>query len=157
MDMEPLQALLCAATRDVFSTMLQMELVAQTAYRNHTPLVGADVTAFIGLAGELLGSLSIHATREQAQAFTARLLGAEPHEITDENAISDAMGEISNMVAGSLKQSFPGPKRFDLSVPTVAMPAKGIRVKTASSVVIPFLTPFGEFCAELILEERRAT
>jgi chemotaxis protein CheX len=149
-----LGALICAGTQDVFSTMLQMELVMEGITENAAPPIRADVTALLGLAGALQGTVFVHCSREQGQIFTARLLGCKPEEVEDEDSMLDAIGEIANMVAGNLKRSFAAPSPFELAVPTVALSSKmRLRVKATSSLVAQFGTPYGSFHVEVILEE----
>ena len=154
-DVQELGSRLSHGTRDVFSTMLGVELTAEGIRESCTPPLSAEVTALLGIGGALQGTVFVHCSRDQAQIFTARLLGSETPESHTEVEILDAVGEIANMVAGNLKRSFPQPAPFELSVPTVAQPPTRIRVKARRSVVVQLGSPYGSFHAEVVLEARR--
>lgn len=61
----------------------------------------AEFTAMVGLAGALCGILTFCCDRKTACALTRCMLGAE---IADsEEQVSDALGEICNMIAGNFE------------------------------------------------------
>ena len=153
METDDLGELVRAATCDVCSTMLDLELEAVTPYQNPHPLAQGEVTALIGIAGDQQGFVSVHCTRSQAQQLTARLLG-EADPITDSDAILDAMGELVNMVAGNVKSGYAERGTLQISLPTVVMtPKSEIRVKASYSVVVDFEGPIGRFCVEVMLAQ----
>ena len=146
------------AACDVFSTMLSLDLAAGAATENRSPLEPSEVTAMIGIAGDQQGFVALHSTHAQAQAFTARLLGMEPEEVTDSDSILDAMGEIVNMVAGNVKRELASCGEISISLPTVVISEKpNIRVRASESVVVYLDGPCGEFCVELVLQEGAST
>lgn len=79
-----------------------------------------DITAMVGLAGGLCGVLSIRCSLETARLLASKMLGINSAEA--ESAARDALGEIANVVAGSLKTAVPGLEdSCFLSTPTVVM------------------------------------
>ena len=107
-------ALLEVATREVFELMLACQLTVPTTV-DEPPL---DVTAMVGLAGELCGVLSVRCSGKAAAFMTSKMLGAPLDKVGSE--VADALGEVCNMVAGNFKNKIPGlAEGCMLSPPTV--------------------------------------
>ena len=84
--------------------------------REHTPLKNS-ISGIIGLAGNLKGLLAIHLPNATALAVTTAFLGMDVEEIDDD--VRDAIGELANMVAGSLKSAIdPSGSDIKLSMPS---------------------------------------
>lgn len=88
--------------RDVFTTMVGVEDLL------HLPLLvdpkthfSECITAMVGLAGIFNGLVSLHVPQKLALSFTSSMIGMEVTELNDD--VSDALGEIANMIAGSFK------------------------------------------------------
>jgi chemotaxis protein CheX len=104
-----------AAAREVFEMMLGTELKRSPESKDNQ---NVSLTAMVGLAGDLCGLLSIRCNSAAAALMASKMLGAEA--ATFDDSALDAMGEICNMVAGSLKSKVPGLEdRCLLSTPTV--------------------------------------
>jgi chemotaxis protein CheX len=107
--------LLQLAAQEVFDTMLGAGL---TVPPEPAPDKGLDITAMVGLAGQLCGVITVRCSGDSAAVMAARLLGTEPDQAGRE--MWDAIGEICNMVAGNFKNKVPGlAEGCMLSVPTV--------------------------------------
>jgi chemotaxis protein CheX len=79
---------------------------------------GLDITAMVGLAGQVCGILSLRCGAKAAGRMASRMLGVDPSRAGPE--MWDAVGEICNMVAGSFKNKISGlGDGCLLSVPTV--------------------------------------
>jgi chemotaxis protein CheX len=99
---ERLVSLLELATREVFQLMLATELtVPATPVKPHQ-----EVTSMVGLAGQLCGVLSVRCEEKAAILMTCKMLGVEADKVGPE--MSDALGEICNMVAGNFKNKITG-------------------------------------------------
>jgi chemotaxis protein CheX len=86
----------------------------------HTPSNGEplNITAMVGLAGQLCGVTRICCSRKSATIMASKMLGGEEDKNSSE--LADAMGEICNMVAGNFKNKIAGlSDRCMLAVPTV--------------------------------------
>jgi len=106
--------LLEMATREVFELMLSCQLTVATAPEEPTP----EVTAMVGLAGQLCGVLSVCCDHKAAALMTSKMLGVELDKVGAE--VSDALGEVCNMVAGNFKNKIAGlAEGCMLSPPTV--------------------------------------
>jgi len=77
-----------------------------------------DTTAMVGLAGQLCGILSVRCNKHSAAMMASKMLGMDVDKVGPE--MSDALGEVCNMVAGNFKNKIPGlSEGCMLSVPTV--------------------------------------
>jgi chemotaxis protein CheX len=107
-------ALLELATREVFALMLGCQLTVAVAANESTQ----DVTAMVGLAGQLCGVLSVRCSGKAAALMTSKMLGVALDKVGSE--VADALGEVCNMVAGNFKNKIAGlAEGCMLSPPTV--------------------------------------
>jgi chemotaxis protein CheX len=102
------------AVEEVFEIMLGCR--AKPALKPGSA-VKAEFTAMVGLAGALCGVLVLACDGQAARQIARSLLG----DIANSEAhVSDALGELSNMVAGNFKNKLTGlDGHCMLSVPTV--------------------------------------
>ena len=106
--------LLEMSAREVFELMLGCKLSLSAAEGNNA----LNVTAMVGLAGQLCGVLSVRCDSKSAALMTSKMLGVELDKVGPE--VSDALGEICNMVAGNFKNKIAGlAEGCMLSPPTV--------------------------------------
>jgi chemotaxis protein CheX len=106
--------LLEVGAREVFELMLGCHLTVPGTSTDE-PL---NITAMVGLAGQLCGVMRIHCNKKSAITMASKMLRVEADKIGPE--LGDAMGEICNMVAGNFKNKIPGlSDGCMLSVPTV--------------------------------------
>jgi chemotaxis protein CheX len=106
--------LLEVAAREVFELMLSSQLTVPET----TEETALEVTSMVGLAGRLCGILSIRCGRKAAAVMTSKMLGVALDKVDSE--VSDALGEIANMVAGNFKNKISGlAEGCLLSPPTV--------------------------------------
>jgi chemotaxis protein CheX len=106
--------MLTIAAQEVFELMLSCKLSA--AETSSEELL--DITAMVGLAGQLCGVMSIRCSTKSSTIMASKMLGVEPDKVGPE--MCDAFGEICNMVAGNFKNKIAGlSDGCLLSVPTV--------------------------------------
>lgn len=90
------------AAREVFELMLGCKLtVPETVSEDNL-----SITSMVGLAGRLCGVLSVRCDGKAAALMTSRMLGVDVDKVGAE--MSDALGEIANMVAGNFKNKISG-------------------------------------------------
>lgn len=102
------------ATQEVFEMMLGCGLEPATqSVRSQL-----EVTAVVGLAGQLCGAFSIRCSSRGALLMTSAMLGLDEHEVSGDSW--DAVGEVCNMTAGNFKAKLDGlGDNCMLSVPTI--------------------------------------
>lgn len=108
------QPLLELAAREVFEIMLGCKLEG----REEPESSPGELTAMVGLAGQLCGLVTLRCTAKSAASMASRMLGTEIQQA--DKQMFDAIGEITNMVAGNFKNKLTGMgDKCMLSVPTV--------------------------------------
>jgi len=102
------------AVEEVFGIMLNYK-VRPAARSGHEP--NAEFTAMIGLAGSICGVLTLCCDGKTAYGIAKCMLG---DSAKSEEEVSDALGEVCNMIAGNFKNKLAGTdERCMLSVPSV--------------------------------------
>lgn len=111
--------LLVASTREVMETMSFMDLIQLPLLSEGTILETMQVTASVCLAGEVSGMLSLHCSQDFARQCCEMISGEEMPEISEEK-MRDTVGELANMIAGSLKRHLSSHvDLFYISIPHV--------------------------------------
>lgn len=108
-----------SVTRDVFSTMMEAEIVVEAAreVRLDSPL-SDGVVALVGIAGVWTGTGRLYCSREAACYFAGLFLQMEYSEV--DRQVLDAVAEMANMIVGNLKTILEGQVGpLSLSIPTV--------------------------------------
>lgn len=127
------------ATKEVFSTMVMMDVADASPIHEPVTHFQCSVTGMVGLAGTYTGILSIHCPKPFALQITSNMLGMDVEEVDDD--VNDALGEIANMLGGYVKQVLSkGGLDISLSIPTVISGEEyTINAMTDSDcVIIPF-------------------
>jgi len=115
---EELANYIISAAKEVFSTMVMMDLEDQYPLREAVTKLNCSITGMVGLAGIYTGILSIHCPQHLALRITSNMLGMEVDEVGED--MEDALGEIANMLGGHVKQILSkGGFDLNLSIPTV--------------------------------------
>ena len=105
---------LAQVVESVFETMLNIELApGSESWRPAANML----TAAVYFAGEWKGVVLLECTRDQARIFATRLIAVEPFGVIPDDDGRDALGELANMLAGSLKSVLP--HGVGLSMPSV--------------------------------------
>jgi chemotaxis protein CheX len=128
------------ATKEVFATMLNLELREEPAYvdKKQTP-TAHGIVSFVGFAGSWIGTGSIWCTPTFACEISARLLTSEQHDVDE--VVLDAVAEVTNMIIGNAKtklEEILG--ELALSIPTVIY-GRNFMSKTVGSTawtIVPF-------------------
>lgn len=137
---ETVVAMLCEATGDVLSTMLNLETQPAKAYTELQAGKSDGVVSFVGLAcDEWAGTGSLHCESDVSCVLASRFLMSEISSVDDE--VMDAFGELTNMIVGSFKNMLEqhlGP--MALSIPTVVY-GKNFSTRSPGHeawIVVPF-------------------
>ncbi len=107
-----------SSTNEVFSTMIPMEITSDGSFYQKEDMISTDVISLVSFTGEHSGILAIFCCKEIALKITSSMLGIEATEIDQDT--KDAMGEVTNMIAGTLKNKILGKfGAMHLSIPIV--------------------------------------
>lgn len=142
------------ATQEIFQTMLMMEASPGEALTERNNCFENSVTAIVGMAGANKGMLAIHIPEPTALVITSSFLMMEVTEVDED--VKDAIGELANMVAGSIKSDLTEKgQEFKLSIPSVVCGAEyEIDCLTESDgVCMPFTIEGGNFLVEFHLQK----
>jgi chemotaxis protein CheX len=95
-------ALISAAVTEVFGTMLNMPMLAVPT--EECVFAGQDqIASAVGFTGRLSGVAYLYTTTRFAGRITRGLIGLDATEVTTDEMVNDAMGEMANMVVGQFK------------------------------------------------------
>jgi chemotaxis protein CheX len=75
------------------------------------------MTGCVAVSGEWTGTVFLACDPELAAAAAEAMFAADPGTLSVDE-VSDALGELTNMIGGNIKSLLPAPSR--LSVPSVA-------------------------------------
>ncbi len=103
------------AIEEVFEIMLGQRVKPAAKAEAQPP---GGFTAMVGIAGGLCGILTISCDKATAREIALHMLG--PEIADSEEQVSDALGEVCNMIAGNFKNKLSSANQSCmLSVPTV--------------------------------------
>jgi len=107
--------ILVLSVQEVFEIMLGCRVQPM---ETPEPRPNGEFTAMVGLAGAICGVLTFSCGGKTAVQIAKCMLG--PEIASSEDQVSDALGEICNMIGGNFKNKLAGlDGRCMLSVPTV--------------------------------------
>jgi chemotaxis protein CheX len=142
------------STQEIFSSMIMLDVTPGEPFiRNNDRLVNS-ISGIIGLAGSTRGMLAIHMANDAALAITTAFLGMDVKKIDDD--VRDAIGELANMLAGSIKSILdPAGSDIKLSMPS-AIYGEDYSVDCLAgvqTVTVPFAFDGLDFLVELQLRK----
>jgi len=119
MEQEQISSIVGRAARDVFGTMLGLEIdLGDPFIEQSAPKESQKVVALIGLAGQWIGTGVIGCTPEFACRIASVMLMTEYQAVNED--VLDAMAEMANMIFGSVKTELEEHLgSLGLSIPTV--------------------------------------
>jgi len=100
-----------SATRTVFETMLGCTPKRTGLILKESLSPRHELSAVIGISGKVAGTIVLSVSRDAALEILNRLVGIETDDINTE--VCDAVGELTNMVAGAAKAQM---ERLELSI-----------------------------------------
>jgi len=126
-----------ASMVSVFDAMLGCKLTRGNPYVKNAVQPEHEISGVIGLSGRAKGVGVLSLCREAALSATEALLGERPPEINGE--VADAVGELTNIVAGNAKAKLEY-LNLSVSLPTVVA-GKWHTIEFPKSV-LPICIPF---------------
>lgn len=137
-----------ASLKHVFQTMLDCETRRGELSLRTAGSPRHYVSGVIGLSGRAVGTVVLSLSREVALKAASTMLMMEASEIDDD--VLDAVGELTNVVAGAAKAQLEEYK-LQVSLPNVVT-GKDHDVHFPSNVApicVPFTTEWGDLCLEV--------
>ncbi len=107
-----------AIASEVWESLLGMPLLPHPLGADAPALQGESMTGCVHVSGEWNGSVFLQCGVDVAATLAEAMFAAEPGTLSDDE-VSDALGELTNMVGGNVKSLLPAPSR--LSVPSIAV------------------------------------
>lgn len=144
-----------AAARDVLEQELASEVQPGRLALTNGATTTHEVTAIIGITGQLTGMAMYGMSEATALAIVSQLMGAPCTEL-DELVLS-GIGELANVITGCATTLLA---QIGITVdiaPPVLLTGAGSRVSTAGiqRLVVPLTTPAGTVEAQLAIKEKR--
>lgn len=142
-----------AAVKTIFSTMIFIDDIVED-YPLEKPVshFHCSISGMVGLGGAFSGMVGIHLPEDFAQEATASMLGMTVEEVDAESDINDAVGEITNMLAGEVKMLFSDKNlHLCLSTPSI-ISGKDYTIEVMNNncaVIVPFYRGEQRFIATL--------
>jgi chemotaxis protein CheX len=142
--------------KDVFSTMIMLDPKDSIPFNKNKLKLRSEITGIMGLTGNVTMSVLTHFEKAVALKVTSNMLGMEYNEIDGD--VTDAIGEISNMVAGGMKAEIANivGEEMALSLPLVIQ-GKDFEIPPINEmqpIVIPFEVECGKFYIEFSYKDK---
>ncbi len=142
------------STQEIFSSMVMLEVTPGEPFVRVDEKLVNSISGIVGLAGTTKGMLAIHMSNAAALAVTTAFLGMEVSEIDED--VRDAIGELANMLAGSLKSVLdPSGGDIKLSMPSAVYGEEYSIdcLANAQAATVPFSFDGMNFMVELQLRK----
>ena len=108
------------SAHEILETMVSITPTSVEAREEHRSTFDDEVIGLLGFTGTRSGTFVVRTNLQFAQTMAAKMLMAEPEELSSFEEVSDAFGEIVNMLSGSFKNEWVAEgNQMDLSIPTV--------------------------------------
>lgn len=149
MDVRHINAFL-EATKAVFDTMVKLPVTFEKPQLG-TGKAEYDVSGVIGLSGDVVGSVIVGFSKVSAVQIASSFAGCKLEAGTSDFA--DAIGELSNMIAGGAKAKFEG-QAVSIGCPSVVVaPSHQISSpSSAASICIYCNTAAGRFVIDVTIQ-----
>ncbi|MCK5270962.1 MAG: chemotaxis protein CheX [Sedimentisphaerales bacterium] len=140
-----------SSIQNVFDTMINVpfQLGKPSLKQNSVPLY--EISGIIGLSGGVTGCVVVSLSKHVALQMVSALTSEVATEIDDDSA--DAIGEITNMIAGNAKKDFPG-ENTSISIPSVVIGKHRVNYPKGVPIIsIPCETSAGRLIIDVALKE----
>jgi chemotaxis protein CheX len=149
---------ICAATEEVFSVMLGIDVAAGVAEPGGAARDHSGVVAVLGLTGEWGGAGQVSCDASLAREIASKLLMAEYAEVDEE--VLDAIAEVANMIVGNVKTALEWTLgAMGMSAPAVFFGAdfETRVVGKPNTVLVPFTCPTGGITVQIAIARMART
>jgi chemotaxis protein CheX len=138
-------------TLHILDTTALVKVTPEPPFLKSNTLTQGDITGLLEISGDLTGTAAITFSEKSILGIVSAMFGEEMTEINDE--ITDAVGEISNMVAGHVTTKIAElDKKIKVKFVEIVMgQGKPIAHQAGGShiVSIPFRTTKGKVLVEV--------
>ncbi len=144
------------STQEIFLSMIMLEVQPGEPFQREDSMLTDSISGLVGLAGTTRGLLAIHLSHSAARAVTGAFLGIEVADIDGD--VCDAIGELANMLAGSMKTVIdPSGSDIKLSIPSAVYGQEYTVdcLTNATSIAVPFNFSGGAFMVEMQFRQER--
>ncbi|GAB2462099.1 chemotaxis protein CheX [Jatrophihabitans fulvus] len=138
-------------TTDVWTTFVAEDAIAVPA-EDVLPTAGDDLAGRVSIEGDATGVVVVRCDPQSAASLTRRLFKLADDAAVDDEAVSDALGELANIVGGNVKSLGLGESR--LTLPEVGA-GEVIEAGTDPTCVVDVFWPDGR--ATLLVSPLPAT
>ena len=138
---------LLLSTKEVFETMLDCTPVRSGLSLKIRNSPEYELSAVIGITGIVVGTIVLSVKKQTALNIYEAMIGIKAEEIDQE--VMDAVGEITNMIAGSAKAKLAS-LSLSISIPNL-ISGKGHEVHYPTEVTpicLTFESNLGGFCID---------
>ncbi len=143
------------STMSTYQQMIFDTIAPMKPYLKTEPYPTYDVSATIGLSGNAQGIIALAYDMDTAVKTASAMIG---EAVAPESAdLTDAMGEIVNIIAGFAKQDLTE-YHLEISLPSVILGDHFICTPSrTSALVVPFTSKYGKFAMEVALITAQCT
>lgn len=135
------------AIRSVYATMLGVQVTPLAPYLKAEDGARHDVSGVIGFSGGFSGTATLCFTTGVAERSVAAFSGTEMK--IGSTDFADAIGELTNMVAGGAKSALNGNASISTPVVVIGEAHSMPRLRDVPSIVIPCRCALGDFSVEV--------
>lgn len=143
------------SAKNIFETMLSMSINIGSPSIKGSSSSSYDVSGIIGFSGDVEGTVNLSFPSATAFRVVSLFTGSEVNQVNED--LTDAVGELTNMIAGGAKAQFTG-KKVSISCPSVVVGHNHIVAvnKDTVTIVIPCTCDCGEFNIEVSIRGQGA-
>ena len=116
--MESIASDITSSTKTLFETMIMLDIKHDNAFLEDDTHIKTDVIGMVSFTGKYHGVIALFCSKRFALKVASTMLMTELTDFT--NDVKDAVGEVSNMIAGNVKTKLTAQYGdMSLSIPIV--------------------------------------
>ncbi|HHT9114773.1 MAG: chemotaxis protein CheX [Planctomycetes bacterium] len=116
--MENVASDITSATKTLFETMIMLDLKYDNSFFEDDTQIKTDVIGMVSFTGKYHGVIALFCSKKFALKVASTMLMTDLTDFTNE--VKDAVGEVSNMIAGNVKTKLTAQYgEMNLSIPIV--------------------------------------
>jgi CheY-specific phosphatase CheX len=153
-DFSPLVDSCCAEVLESMYFTSVTEIVHQPACM---PVPGEPGYAFtLRFAGDLHGTFGLHLDAANGRTLAANFLGEEEDSLTPQE-VAEVVGELGNMLCGSVVSRIEGPSKFALTHPEPSAPNSAPSSHSSETLITTLVTDSGPILIWIALDPSDST